>query len=113
MFKTVADEETKSEDSAPVVVSAKGVKRWSNLDGGRFTAVKVTQDDNEKPKDDEEEKETSHRGADKEKSMQRQMEKAIMLGNTVLLEEVGEVIDPSLESIMTKSVFVEDNVMKI
>ena len=45
--------------------------------------------------------------------MQRQLENAITTGKTVLLEEVGETIDPSLDPLMNKAVFTVDNLRKI
>lgn len=41
------------------------------------------------------------------------MEASIQQGKTVLLEEVSETMDPSLDSIFTKSIFIEDGVEKI
>lgn len=41
------------------------------------------------------------------------MELSIVSGKTVLLEEVSEVIDPSLDSIFLQSTFREDGVLKI
>ena len=46
-------------------------------------------------------------------TVQRQLEIAIQQGYTILLEEVGEQLDPALDSVMNKAVFVEDNVKKI
>ncbi len=41
------------------------------------------------------------------------MELSIVSGKTVLLEEVSEVMDPSLDSIFLQSTFREDGVLKI
>lgn len=41
------------------------------------------------------------------------MEQSIVSGKTVLLEEVSEVMDPSLDSIFLQSTFREDGVLKI
>jgi dynein heavy chain len=41
------------------------------------------------------------------------LEQSIVSGKTVLLEEVNEVMDPSLDSIFLQSTFREDGVLKI
>jgi dynein heavy chain len=41
------------------------------------------------------------------------LEQSIVSGKTVLLEEVSEVMDPSLDSIFLQSTFREDGVLKI
>ena len=41
------------------------------------------------------------------------LENAIIRGQTVLLEDVGEDIDPGLDSILSKAIFKEDGINKI
>ena len=46
-------------------------------------------------------------------SYQKEMENAIMTGATVLIEDVSEELDPGLDSILTKSIYKDEGLMKI
>ena len=50
---------------------------------------------------------------DSQDQLQKKLENAIVMGKTVLLEEVGESIDPGLDSIMNKQIYREEGVDKI
>ena len=50
---------------------------------------------------------------DSQDQLQKKLENAIVMGKTVLLEEVGESIDPGLDSIMNKQIYREEGIDKI
>lgn len=49
----------------------------------------------------------------KKNSSQKKLEIAIQNGHTVLLEEVGESLDPGLDPILTKAIYEQDGLKKI
>lgn len=49
----------------------------------------------------------------KQQSSQKQLETAIIRGQTVLFEDVGADLDPGLDSILSKAIFKEDGIYKI
>jgi len=77
----------------------------SNFQGDDYIVINATtpeddgKDEGEMPK--------------KRNSAQKKFEFAIQNGQTVLYEEVGETLDPGLDSILTKAVYEQDGVKKI
>ena len=60
-----------------------------------------------------EEKEDGEGAIKKNNSSQKKFELAIQHGHTVLYEEVGEILDPSLDPIFMKAVYEQDGVKKV
>ena len=60
-----------------------------------------------------EEKEDGEGTIKKNNSSQKKFELAIQHGHTVLYEEVGEILDPSLDPIFMKAVYEQDGVKKV
>lgn len=50
---------------------------------------------------------------DSQDQLQKKFESAIVMGKTVLLEEVGENIDPGLDSILNRQIYREEGIDKI
>ena len=62
----------------------------------------------------EDESKDENEGMPRQKNnSQKKIEIAIQNGHTVLLEEVGETLDPGLDPILTKAVYEADGVKKI
>ena len=79
----------------------------SNFSGTDYVVINATTPEDEGREDGAE-------GASKKKSSsQKKFELAIQNGLTVLYEEVGETLDPGLDPVISKSVYVHDGVKKV
>ena len=79
----------------------------TNFNGRDYVVINATA-----PEDDG--KDEGGDGAPKKKSgAQKKFEMAIQNGLTVLYEEVGESLDPGLDPVISKSVYVADGVKKV
>ena len=79
----------------------------TNFNGRDYVVINATA-----PEDDG--KDDGGEGVPKKKSgAQKKFEVAIQNGLTVLYEEVGETLDPGLDPVISKSVYVADGVKKV
>ena len=85
-------------------------EQTSNLFGDKLIVIKANAADRDR---------AAARAADgggrgsKEQSSSKKLETAIVTGQTVLLEECSEDIDPGLDSVLTKSIYAEEGVLKL
>jgi len=99
MYKNLAAEEATSKKN---FASRSSMAASDSFDRPTFVVIKMNDDKGaQKP------------GEKKSQSSQKKIEFAILTGQTVLLEDCGEEIDPGLDSVLTKSIYSEEGVNKI
>ena len=89
--------------------SANEATGQSNFAGSEYIIINATT-----PEGDDNNKDDAGEGVRKpQNSTQKKFEYAIQNGQTVLYEEVGETLDPGLDTVLTKAVYEHDGVKKI
>ena len=86
-------------------------EKASNLFGDQLVVIKANAAD--QPKQTAGAGDASGRAGRKDQSNTKRLETAILTGQTVLLEECSENLDPGLDSLLTKSIYAEEGVLKL